>query len=290
MSDFSFSYEKHKNTYIINASLKNHGIGIRILIDENGWMSTPTFSSDHPIHPIKNEIRRCLIQYVLHEISQNKPLKDDLMQLTNTPSTYQRVIEHSSDTPCTFFIELEPASFTETTSELVLTCKVCFGMVEEVVKVVYHVTKDGHKQVRLLREDAFKQLEEEGFPFHPLTDEQILTSLDEDKTIQCHIFEYVAFSKHLLALKQPSSTYSFTVTSYKKKKHNNQEFTVKVNNSPIYLRAIFIDDQLDTFYFEMNTWDWRLSHSSDKTTFPSLYNDLYEFITKKSKYRIKFLF
>lgn len=289
MSDFSFYYKKKNNAYIINASLENKGFGIEILANKKGWVTTSIISSENRIRSHNDEIRRCLIQYALYEISRNKTLKEDLYETTKIPVFYKGLIEQPLDKPYIYLPYMDPESFTETISKLVLHCRVYHGFVEEVVKVIYHVTKKGHKFSHLIRQEAIKSLEEEGFPFHPLTDEQIISSIKNNVNIQQRIQPYIFLTQHLLAIQQPTFNYSFTIESYENKNHFEQ-FKLKLNNSPLRFTADFSKNQLVDFSIEMVVNQKEVSCLSNESRLPFLHEKLYEFITKKSKYRTRFLF
>jgi len=290
MSDFSFSYEKKIDTYFIYVSLKKRLFGIRISADKNKWEVTAIGPSESHAHPHKRRINRCLVQYALYKISQNDKLKKELIEFTAIPSVYKNVLENPYNKPYILSSGFQPGSFTEKCALFFLECKVFYGSVEEEIKVVYYATNEGYKFSHLLRELAFKDLEKEGFPFHTLTDEEIIFSLKENEEIQQYVSKYVPFVQHLLAIKQHCSEFSFTINECIKE-HEFQQFEFQLKEFPLELSAGFAKNKLNAIGFEMNTGEDKFRFlSNDESMFPSLYKELYEFITKKSKYRTRFLF
>jgi len=288
MSDFSFSYEKKDNIYLLSVMLKKQGIAIRITAKEHGWVVSYIPPSNGYVHPFMNDIRECLLQYALYEIYQNEALKDELFQCTSVPRHYKNIIENAFEKPYLSHPAIDLESFTEDNSKLILNCVLFHKFALEKVKVIFNVTNAGYEPIEVIREDALKELEKEGFPFHLLSDEQILTVINEHEELQQKIQNYTDFAQHILALKQPSFTYSFRIVEYEKE-GEYQKFLLRLNHSSLRFTAEFIKDQLSHLSFEMVINNYILSYLSEESMFTSLYDQLCEFITKKSIYRLRIL-
>ena len=289
MPEISFFYEKKDGVYFLYAALKKQEIILRVTASERGWNTTYTPSSKNEKHPYNNQIYCYLRQHVFFEISQNESLKEELCELTQVPYSYKEMFEKLSDSPFILHLSLKPESFTEKDAKIEIRFKIYHECVEEIIKVIYQITNEGFKFLEMIRGEELKKLEKEGFPFHPLSDEQVIECLNNDQSFQQSFRDYILFIQKILAVKQASFTPSFSIKNYEKY-NQYQEFDLTLEGTDICLTAEFTKNVLTFLSFEMKINNDILHYSSEQSMFVSFYEQLHEFITKKSIYRTRFFF
>jgi len=286
MSNFSFSYKIKNEQYYMTVSAKDLGVNVQILADKNRWI---TFSSKNKTHPYSKKIQSCLLQHALLEISKNKVLKDELLQLTKFPAFYKERMDNIFIQPCIKLLDIQPNILTKEYGELILCCNVFYQSVVEEVKIFYSIRKERKEIFRIVHDGKVQKLKTEGFPLEMIEDEHILSALEKNVEIEQELAQYVLFLEHILLVLENPFGLSFSVFNYFQNE-DIHEFQLQSNEYPLRFLTFFDKNKLKTITLKSPTLPNGINFSSNQKTFFSLFEALTEFITKKSKYRIRFLF